>query len=103
MILGAVHVVPLVEVTSFTWLLVSPLNDDAPAAQPALFWSSAHAMARCPVVGSMASDEPWSNGCALSLTVIGSDQVTPWSCETDSTIWDEMYPPCPKLDLKRVQ
>ena len=34
---GAVHEVPLAEVMSFTWLLVSPLNEDAPAAQPGLF------------------------------------------------------------------
>ena len=47
--------VPLADVTSFTWLLVSPLNEAAPAAQPALLWSSAQTMASSPVDGSMAS------------------------------------------------
>src|SRR2546429_3188243 len=53
---GAVQVVPLVEVMSFTWLFVVPENEDAPAAQPGFNWSSAQAIARAPVVGSMASE-----------------------------------------------
>src|SRR5207253_8966209 len=53
---GAVQVVPSVEVMSFTWLLVLPENEDAPAAQPGFNWSSAQAIARVPVVGSMARE-----------------------------------------------
>src|SRR2546429_624867 len=53
---GAVQVVRLVEVMSFTWLFVVPENEDAPAAQPGFNWSSAQAIARAPVVGSMASE-----------------------------------------------